>query len=313
MRFSIRLAALLLGLLMASSAWAQGTARSLDIQPGARQVGMGAAGVALADDPTGVSWWNPAALGYVGRPALELTYSQLVPGLASDVTYNYINYLHPVEGWGSFGVGVLFLSYGNIDLTNGGGTNIGQYTPVEWSPALYYGTQILPDLAVGATVKYVRVQLAPSQYQGIGSTFGFDLGALYKIPKARLNLGLNVQNLGPSLAFVDEDKADPLSRNVKVGAAWVPFVTKDFTVTLVEDYNQSLVNSDFRTFNHGAELSFADQLAGRVGWVADPSGDISGLSYGLGVAWNNLSLDWGSMPQARTLPSVTRITLGYRF
>ena len=40
------------------------------------------------------------------------------------------------------------------------------------------------------------------------------------------------------------------------------------------------------------------QLAGRVGWVADPTGDISGLSYGLGVSWNSLSLDWGSMPQA---------------
>jgi long-subunit fatty acid transport protein len=313
MRFPIRLAALFLGLLFAGSAWAQGTARSLDIQPGARQVGMGAAGVALADDPTGVAWWNPAALGYVGRPALELTYSQLVPGLASDVTYNYLNYLHPVEGWGTFGVGVLFLSYGNIDLTNNSGTQVGSYTPVEYSPALYYGTQILPDLSVGATVKYVRVQLAPSQYQGIGSTFGFDLGALYKIPKARLNFGLNVQNLGPALAFIDEDKADPLSRNIKVGAAWVPFVTKDFTATIVEDYNQSLVNSDFRTYNSGAELSFADQLAGRIGWVADPSGDISGLSYGLGVSWNNLSLDWGSMPQARTLPSVTRITLGYRF
>ncbi|MBI3538725.1 MAG: PorV/PorQ family protein [Candidatus Eisenbacteria bacterium] len=302
-----------MGLLLASSAWAQGTARSLDIQPGARQVAMGAAGVALADDPTGVSWWNPAALGYLGRPSLELTYSQLVPGLATDVTYNYINYLHPVEGWGSFGVGVLFLSYGNIDITNTSGQQLQTYTPVEYSPALYYGTQILPDLAVGAAVKYVRVQLAPSSYQGIGSTFGFDLGALYKIPQARLNFGLNVQNLGPALAFVDEDKADPLSRNVKVGAAWVPFVSKEFTVTLVEDYNQSLVNSNFRTFNHGAELSFEDQLAGRIGWVADPSGDISGLSYGLGVAWNSLSLDWGSMPQARTLPSVTRITLGYRF
>jgi hypothetical protein len=269
--------------------------------------------VALADDPTGVAWWNPAALGFVGRPALEGTYSALVPGLADDVTYNYLNYLHPVEGWGAFGVGVLFLSYGNIDLTNSGGTTLGQYTPVEYSPGLYYGTQILPNLAVGAAIKYVRVQLAPSSYQGIGSTFGFDLGALYKIPAARLNFGLNVQNLGPSLAFIDEDKADPLSRNVKAGAAWVPVITKDFTVTLVEDFNQSLVNSEFRTYNHGAELSYADQLAGRIGWVADPSGDISGLSYGLGVAWNSLSLDWGSMPQARTLPSVTRITIGYRF
>jgi long-subunit fatty acid transport protein len=313
MRVFTRLAALVLGLLIAADAWAQGTARSLDIQPGARQVAMGAAGVALADDPAGVAWWNPAALGFVGRPAVELTYSALVPGLADDVTYNYLNYLQPVEGLGSFGVGVLFLSYGNIDLTNSSGTQIGTYTPVEVSPALYYGTQLFPDFSVGAAVKYVRVQLAPSSYQGIGSTFGFDLGALYKIPAARLNFGLNVQNLGPSLAFIDEDKADPLSRNVKVGAAWVPIARKDFTVTLVEDFNQSLVNSEFRTYNHGAEVSMRDQLAGRVGWVADPSGDISGLSYGLGVSWNNLSLDWGSMPQARTLPAVTRITLGYRF
>ena len=313
MRGAIRLAALMLGLFVSGTALAQGTARSLDIQPGARQVGMGAAGVALADDPAGVAWWNPAVLGFVGRRAVEFTYSALVPGLASDVTYNYLNYLQPTEGWGSFGVGVLFLSYGNIDLTDVGGNTLGQYTPIEFSPALYYGTQILPDLAVGAAVKYVRVQLAPSSYQGIGSTFGFDLAALYKIPAARLDFGLNLQNMGPKLAFIDEDKADPLSRNLKVGAAWVPFTTKDFTVTLVEDFNQSLVNSEFRTYNHGAEISFIDQLAGRIGWVADPTGDISGLSYGIGISWKSASLDWGSMPQARTLPSVERITLGYRF
>ena len=159
----------------------------------------------------------------------------------------------------------------------------------------------------------MRVQLAPSSYQGIGSTFGFDLGALYKIPVARLNFGMNLQNLGPKLSFISEDKADPLSRNLKLGTAWVPFTTKDFTPTLVADFNQSLVNNEFRTYNFGAELSFADQLAGRIGWVSDPTGDIRGLSYGLGVAWNSLSLDWGSMPQASTLPSVTRITLGYRF
>ncbi|HEV2105646.1 MAG TPA: hypothetical protein VGU27_07925, partial [Candidatus Eisenbacteria bacterium] len=56
------LSALALGLALAATAWAQGTGRSLDIQPGARQNGMGAAGVALAEDATGATWWNPAAL-----------------------------------------------------------------------------------------------------------------------------------------------------------------------------------------------------------------------------------------------------------
>jgi hypothetical protein len=313
MRFASSALLLLATIVVAAPAWGQGAARSLDIQPGARQVGMGAAGVALADDPSGVTWWNPASLGFVTRASIENTYSELVPGLASDVSYNYLDYVQPFEGWGSFGLGFLFLSYGQLELTGVTGNTEGFYTPIEFSPALYYGTRLLPDFAVGAAIKYVRVQLAPSSYQGIGSTFGFDVGALYRIPVARLNLGVNVQNLGPSLAFIDEDKADPLSRNVKAGLAWVPWTTKDYNLTLVGDFNQSLVNDEFRTYNTGAELAYANVVDGRVGFVADPTGDISGLSYGVGVSWNRLSLDWGSMPQARTLPSVQRITLGYRF
>src|SRR5436189_3172453 len=101
--FSTLVAASLAAPLTAS---AQGTGRSLDIQPGGRQNGMGAAGVALADDPTGATWWNPAALGFVGRNGVELTYAQLVPGLASDVSYNYLTFVHPTKGWGAFGLGV---------------------------------------------------------------------------------------------------------------------------------------------------------------------------------------------------------------
>src|SRR4051794_30314487 len=100
----------LAGLLMAGSAAAQGTGRSLDIQPGGRQNGMGAAGVALAEDATGATWWNPAALGFVNKTAVQLTYAKLVPGLATDVSYNYGTYVQPIEGFGAFGVGVVFLS-----------------------------------------------------------------------------------------------------------------------------------------------------------------------------------------------------------
>src|SRR5207248_903216 len=80
MRFSTRLVAAIIGVLMAGTAWAQGTGRSLDIQPGARENGMGATGVALGDDATGATWWNPAALGFTTRPSIQLTTAQLVPG-----------------------------------------------------------------------------------------------------------------------------------------------------------------------------------------------------------------------------------------
>src|SRR5512138_3007828 len=115
MRVSTRLMAVIIGVLMAGAAWAQGTGRSLDIQPGARENGMGATGVALGDDATGATWWNPAALGFTTRPSIQLTTAQLVPGLATDVTFNEASYVHPVEGWGAFGVGLGFLSYGTSE------------------------------------------------------------------------------------------------------------------------------------------------------------------------------------------------------
>src|SRR5437899_12405499 len=96
MRRNFLCLAVLTGLLLAGSAWAQGTGRSLDIQPGGRQNGMGAAGVALPEDATGVTWWNPAALGFVEKSAVQHTYAKLDPGLANDVSYNYGRYYHTI-------------------------------------------------------------------------------------------------------------------------------------------------------------------------------------------------------------------------
>ena len=307
--------AVLTGMLLAGSAFAQGTGRSLDIQPGGRQNGMGAAGVALPEDATGVTWWNPAGLGFADKPAVQLTYAKLVPGLASDVSYNYGTYVQPIEGFGAFGLGIVFLSYGTSEGRDEAGTFTGNFTSNEFSPAIYYGTRLMNDLAVGASLKWIRIQLAPEANHGVGTTFGLDLAALYKIPPAHLNFGLNVQNIGPSVTFINEDQASPLSRNVKVGAAWTPYQDKSFVVHLVEDFNQSLVTSTFRTYNSGLELGYTSQFAGRIGWYSDPEGQISGLTYGFGAGWGNLGLDFGGIPQAKDsgLEDVYKITLGYRF
>ena len=306
---------LALGLAFAATAHAQGTGRSLDIQPGARQNGLGATGVAIADDATGVTWWNPAGLGFVTKSAIDLTYAQLVPGLASDVNYNYATFVHPTSGWGGLALGLVFLSYGTSEGTDPFGNPTGTFTSNEVSPALYYGTKLLPDLSVGASLKYIRIQLAPQSLSGVGSTFGLDLAALYRIPAARLNFGLNVQNLGPSVTFINEDERSPLSRNIKAGFAWDAYDKEGFRLLAAGDFDQSLVTSQFYQLHGGIELKYTDQIAGRVGYYYDPLGQLEGLTYGLGLGWKGLSLDFGSIPQAKDsgLPNVSKITLGYRF
>lgn len=304
-----------LGMSLACTAFAQGTGRSLDIQPGARQNGLGATGVAIADDATGVTWWNPAGLGFVTRSALDMTYAKLVPGLADDVSYNYATFVMPTSGWGAFSLGLVFLSYGTSEGTDPFGNPTGSFTSNEISPAISYGTKLLPDLSVGASLKFIRIQLAPQSQSGIGSTFGLDLAALYRIPSARLNLGVNVQNLGPSVTFINEDERSPLSRNLKVGMAWEAYSQEGFKLLLAGDFDQSLVTDPFWQLHGGAELRYSDQIAGRVGYYYDPLGQLEGLTYGIGLGWKGLAIDFGSIPQAKDsgLPNVSKITLGYRF
>lgn len=314
-RFNSLLLTVLLASCVAGTAFAQGTGRSLDIQPGARQNGMGAAGVALDEDATGVTWWNPAGLGFVNKSAVEVTYAQLVPGLANDVSYNFATYVHPMSGGGAWGLGLVFLSYGQSDRTNESGTVLGQFGSNEVSPAIYYGLKLLPEMSVGASLKFIRIQLAPNDLSGVGSTFGLDVGALYRIPAAKLRLGMNLQNFGPSVTFLNEDQKSPLSRNLKLGAAWQAMSGKDFSLLTVADFNQSLVTNKFRTYNVGLELQYTDQIAGRIGYYSDPLGEIKDLTYGLGIGWKAVSLDYASIPQARDsgLPNVNKITLGYHF
>ncbi len=314
--------AVLAALAFAAPVFAQGTGASLRIQPGARENGMGSAGVALASDATGMTWWNPAGLGFAEKPAVQLTYAQLVPGLSNDVSYNYGTYVQPVEGWGAFGLGFVFLDYGSSIQTDASGTELGTFNSYEFSPALYYGTRLLPDLSVGASLKYIRIQLAPSDLKGVGSTFGIDLGALYRIPAARLRLGAALQNMGPSVTFIDEDKASPLDRNLRTGFAYDPFNVAGFSSTVAGDYFQSLVESEFRTYHGGLEIKYQNPggkgftdigVAGRIGYYYDKLGDIKAATYGLGLSWGSLSLDYASVPQATTLPNVDKISLGYRF
>jgi len=302
-------------LALATSAFAQGTGRSLDIQPGARHNGMGATGVAIADDATGVTWWNPAGLGFVTRSAIDITYAQLVPGLASDVNYNYATFVKPTAGWGAFGLGLVFLSYGTSEGTDPFGNPTGTFTSNEVSPAISYGTKLLPDFAVGATLKYIRIQLAPQSQSGVGATFGLDLAGLYKITPAHLNFGVNVQNLGPSVTFINEDQRSPLSRNVKAGVAWEAYNHDGLKLLLASDFDQSLVTSAFWQLHSGLELRYSDQVAGRIGYYHDPLGQLEGLTYGIGLGWKGLAVDFGSIPQAKGsgLPNVSKLTLGYRF
>lgn len=311
---------LVAGLAGTARAQSEAGAQSLLIAPGARSDGMGRCFVAVANDANAV-WWNPGAMAFARGHDASFMYTQLVPDLADDVNYSYLAYVQHVEGWGGIGGSVGYLSYGKSQATDDLGNDIGEFTSYEIAPTIAYGTEVVSNLGLGVSLKLVRVDLAPAFVSldgraGRGTTFAADIGGLLKAPAIKSSFGAVIQNLGPDIAYIDEDQADPLGRNLKVGAAYTPFENEVHRILVAADANRFLLPG--RTlavdvWNAGAEYEFNRLLALRVGYISDPRGTIQDLTFGLGLGYRGFRFDYASVPQSEFLDRVNRFSASYHF
>jgi hypothetical protein len=288
--------------------------------PGARADGMGRAFTAVANDANAI-WWNPGGLAFIRGHDISLTYSQLVPGLADDVSWSYPAYAQHVEGWGGLAASVAYLSYGKSEATNEAGDVTGEFTSYEVVPGIGYGTELADNLGFGIALKLVRVDLAPAAVtlddrDGRGTTFAADLGLLMKMPGSRTSIGAALSNLGPDISYIDEDQSDPLGRNIRIGVAYTPFETEAHRVLVAADASRFLIPG--RTlavdvWDAGAEYEFNRLIALRAGYISDPRGDVTDFTFGMGLNYRGIRFDYASVPQSSFLDRVSRFTVGYHF
>ena len=288
------------------------TGRGLDIQPGGRQNGLGAAGVALFGDPSDALWWNPAALGFADRTSVQYTYAKLLPGLA-DIPYRHVAAAAPLATFGGFGT-----SFTRLDYEPGFGS------AEELSPSIAVGVRVHPMLSIGANLKWVDVQFPGFS----GATLSSDIGALVRVETKpwTLGFGLMYQNLGGRVedeSFSGSESA-PLGRNFRVGSSisvpvrWTNEVTAGATAVL--DYNRGDIQSDvaspFYMWNGGIEghVTYTDvaRFAARVGYYDDPRGEIQDFTYGMGIRAWMASVDAGWIPEMKNsgLGRVLKLTAG---
>lgn len=327
MRASL-VATLFLAVLLASPAAAQvsiGGAQSLYIHPGGRPAGMGDAFVSIADDAT-ACWWNPAGLAFLGHQYnVALMHSQLVPDW-EDVYYEYAAYAQKIEGLGTVGASVIYLTYGEQYATQSDNPDIiGKFRSYEVIPSLAYGAAINDYLAVGVNLKFIYVDLAPAQYttegvKGSGTTFAADLGVLWRAMGGRWSVGGAVQHVGPRIAYIDEEQSDPLPRNLKVGTSYKLVSDEMNELTLSADYNKSLVIVEDIAdqtlgviLNVGAEYRYYDLFALRAGYVYDEDGEIKDFAFGMGLRYRTFSFDVANVPQAQGLTRPFRFSVAATF
>lgn len=212
----------------------------LMIWPGSRPTALGGAFTAIADDAS-AAYYNPAGLGFQRNINLSMMHVNWLPGLYQGMYYEYLAVSAPFEKVGTFAFNGVYLTTGETEVYDSEQQLIGTYTTFDFSLGLAYGREINEKLAAGGGLKLIYSFLVPEwvlgrlpdlgiTQGGQGISWAVDAGVLYK-PLDNLNLGLDLQNLGPPISFTSTSDPDPLPLMLRVGVSYKPLsiMSKDTT------------------------------------------------------------------------------------
>ncbi len=305
--------ALLFGLVPPSRAFFgprdKGTAAAqfLKLGAGARGLGMGEA-LTLASEDAGALYWNPAALTQI--PAVNDVLF-MHSAYLDTLTHDYGAYARKIGGV-VLGVSGQSLSVGDIERKDASGNAEGRFSPYDAAAALAVaGKKDMggkgTSCAFGLTVKGIASRITRR-----ANTGALDAGFILSLdPGQRVRVGAAVQNLGPGLKY--DQRTEPLPTAVKVGAALRPADTWLLALDMASWRDNGTL------WALGTEKSFPNRSGWtprlRFGFNTRAAQDLegwAGASFGLGVGFRGLSLDYALVPYD-DLGTAHHMSLGWGF
>ena len=254
--FKIKMCMLAVLVALSGRVFAQGESAVpfLLIGPNSLNSGMGETGTGMINDASAM-FWNPAGLGFQKGAQVSITHSPWLPGLGlSDLFYDFLAgkyYLKKLKG--TIGVSITYLNIGKIIQTDEFGNEIGNYQAFDGALAVGYGTKVSRDLGVGVVTRFIYSKLAVDPVageQGTGTAYAlsFYLSMLWRPSKTKMKflnnkfgVGVNLSNIGPKVTYVDNDQADPLPTNLRLGLAYDIYQSEYNNLTLTADFAKLLV------------------------------------------------------------------------
>lgn len=145
-------------------------------------------------------------------------------------------------------------------------------------------------------------------YNGIAALTGINKAtySAFSIPIDRLNFGVNLQNVGPNITYIDDAQSDPLPMNWRMGFSYRLMDSQYNKFTINADMNKVLDKRDdpfykrvitswydrpfseeldSTIFNVGAEYTYFNLLSLRGGYYYDKEGKMMGPSFGAGIQY----------------------------
>ncbi len=281
--------AILAVLVVGIGVWAHGLVNPFDLEPSARAAGYGGAFCGLAEGSDALLY-NPGALILPHRPEFSSDYMSQLGGLSSVVWL--------AGASGNWAGGIAYLSAGGIETEPGGDALAFNQVGVALAGAWELGGLPLPlplRLGVGATLRYVRAQLADKA--GSGLSLGLGALGIVDVGAASFRVGIAMDDLGFGIGFGEDVPREAWSVGIRLGAA---LVLPNFKLDM--DYGGGLRFGFGFPFNQALEL--------RAGIALE--GGMTRFALGLGFGWRSFTLDYALITHP-LLPSSHRFGFGFSF
>ncbi|MBI4351490.1 MAG: PorV/PorQ family protein [Elusimicrobia bacterium] len=293
-----------------------------DLSP--RAAAMGGAFVAVADDVYTMSY-NPAGLGQLYIPEASAILHQ--SGF-DDSTLNYISVGLPLPFIGlaglekpGFGMSLLLADAGDFEykqlLPDGGVYSKSFDAQKDRVLAFGYGEKVYSgelnlegynariEQYLGLNVKYIWSKMLDDKNPP--STVAFDGGWLLLEPKLGLSLGASIANYGSGLKYGTE--VTRLPSILRLGASWEKPTVMEQSVLLAAEGDFYMAEA-LKSLRFGLEYHFEKLFNLRLGYKT--AEDNSGLTMGLGLHYNDMSLDFATGMGNEVFNS-TQLAFSYKF
>jgi len=260
------------------------SATFLKIGAGARAAGMGEAFCGLADDVY-ATYWNPAGLAYIKGSQLGATHLEWL----TEINQEQIGFVQQIGSKTAFGINISHLMANDFERTNKDGI-FGTFDAANTLLGLSLGRQLCNKFSLGLNMKCIHMPMDDEK----ATAYGVDMGALWQISRG-LRLGLNVQNIGSDVKFIEKGYSLPL--NIKAGIGY-----SLGGMNLAVDVNKT--RGTETNIHAGCEYLLAQTLALRAGIKSEIASDThgkengltTGVTAGIGLRLGGIQLDYAYIP-----------------
>lgn len=281
----------------------------LMINPDARTGGMGDLGVATEADAASFQW-NVGKLVFAPKDmSFNVSYTPWLRNLVPDINLAYLGFYKKIGNRVAVGGSLKYFSLGDITFTDQNGTNIGIYTPNEFSLDAGASLKLSEYWSGGIAFRFIYSNLTLGQMVGgsatnAGMAGSGDFGFFYQNSDKKLfkkpvtwRFGFAFTNIGSKIKYSDLNAdGDFIPANLRVGASSTLDIDKFNKITWAVEFSKLLVPSSniaLDTSNNGADKVKSPIAAIFTSWGDAPAGfygEILEITFATGVEYwyNNL-------------------------